>query len=443
MAGQWQRDPPALRKTRIVCISDTHNASPLTGAFKLPKGDVLIHAGDISNQGSLSELQRTVEWMEKADFEAKIVVAGTSGDGCGKGNHDITLDREFYAEHGAYFHNQHPQDPDRCLDLFTGSKSITYLSHASTTIRLTSPTGPQTTFTVFGSPFSPAHPSRVWAFTYPPSDARTLWSQIPLDTDILITHTPAKYHLDETRARRAVGCEALREALWRVRPRLAVCGHIHEGRGAERVTWEIGPGNAGFREGKRVAWVDEGDGGKGGVALVDLTGKGDGGRLDNDGSRAIDEKAATEWQQRHGYDGDKPHYALSLSSSDLFSAPSISPLGTWPISETPTTPPSTTTTATTPLDTWPVSQTSSTLSTATTPLPPDALPPPALGLGGHPPSARCDVAALAGRLGRRETCVVNAAIMAKSWPHKGNGGKKFNRPVVVDLELPVWGGEGE
>ena len=77
MAGQWHNTHPALRKTRIVCISDTHNASPLTGAFKLPKGDVLIHAGDMSNQGSLSELSRTVEWMERVDFEAKIVVAGT------------------------------------------------------------------------------------------------------------------------------------------------------------------------------------------------------------------------------------------------------------------------------------------------------------------------------------------------------------------------------
>ena len=68
--------PTMLRKTRIVCISDTHNASPQSGAFKLPKGDVLIHAGDMTNQGSLSELKKTVEWIEKADFEAKIVIAG-------------------------------------------------------------------------------------------------------------------------------------------------------------------------------------------------------------------------------------------------------------------------------------------------------------------------------------------------------------------------------
>lgn len=59
------------RKTRIVCISDTHNQTP-----KLPRGDVLIHADDLTNQGSYSELQKKISWLEKADFEAKIVIAG-------------------------------------------------------------------------------------------------------------------------------------------------------------------------------------------------------------------------------------------------------------------------------------------------------------------------------------------------------------------------------
>jgi 3',5'-cyclic AMP phosphodiesterase CpdA len=63
--------PFETRKTRIVCISDTHNQTP-----KLPAGDILIHAGDLTNQGSYSELKKTVEWLEKTDFEAKIVVAG-------------------------------------------------------------------------------------------------------------------------------------------------------------------------------------------------------------------------------------------------------------------------------------------------------------------------------------------------------------------------------
>ncbi len=45
--------PPALRRTRFVCISDTHNYT-----FKLPRGDVLIHAGDLTNQGTYSEVGR-------------------------------------------------------------------------------------------------------------------------------------------------------------------------------------------------------------------------------------------------------------------------------------------------------------------------------------------------------------------------------------------------
>lgn len=43
---------PKLRKTRIVCISDTHNCN-----VKLPPGDVLIHAGDLTNKGSISEVK--------------------------------------------------------------------------------------------------------------------------------------------------------------------------------------------------------------------------------------------------------------------------------------------------------------------------------------------------------------------------------------------------
>ena len=37
---------------------------------------------------------------------------------------------------------------------------------------------------------------------------------------------------------------------------------------------------------------------------------------------------------------------------------------------------------------------------------------------------------------RKETCIVNAAVVSASWPHQG--GKRFNSPIVVDLELPMW-----
>lgn len=64
------------KKVRIVCVSDTHNSSPLNGQFKVPPGDVLIHAGDMTNQGSHSELQKAVEWIGGCEHEVKIVIAG-------------------------------------------------------------------------------------------------------------------------------------------------------------------------------------------------------------------------------------------------------------------------------------------------------------------------------------------------------------------------------
>lgn len=67
---------PALSKIRIVCISDTHNHGPGEG-FKLPPGDVLVHAGDLTKQGKYPELQKAAEWLAKTDFAVKIVIAGT------------------------------------------------------------------------------------------------------------------------------------------------------------------------------------------------------------------------------------------------------------------------------------------------------------------------------------------------------------------------------
>jgi len=75
-------------KLRIVCVSDTHNAAPGEG-YALPKGDILIHAGDLTNQGSLSEFKKALSWLERADFALKIVVAGRS-DGRDKLMLDLT-----------------------------------------------------------------------------------------------------------------------------------------------------------------------------------------------------------------------------------------------------------------------------------------------------------------------------------------------------------------
>lgn len=55
-----------------------------------------------------------------------------------------------------------------------------------------------------------------------------------METDILLCHGPPRGNLDLNRK----GCVWLQKELWRVRPRLVVCGHIHEGRGREDICWD-------------------------------------------------------------------------------------------------------------------------------------------------------------------------------------------------------------
>ncbi|TVY51731.1 putative rhamnogalacturonate lyase C [Lachnellula cervina] len=386
------KTPPALRKTRFVCISDTHNATP-GGAFQLPKGDVLLHCGDMTNQGSFSELQKTLKWIEEADFEVKIVVAG---------NHDITLDTEFYNQYGSYFHNQEPQDPAKCIQLIQQSPSIIWLKHEAAIINLSSPAGPQTTFKVFGSPYSPAKDR--WAFGYCTEEADSLWDRIPLDSDIVITHTPPKYHCDERKDGRAAGCDGLRNALWRVRPRLSVCGHVHEGRGSEIVRWDLQHTNIKYKEDNVERWEDPGHGNKK-MSLIDLSSK-KRKPIENDGSRG-------DWNESNPEPSGNPPRSLTGLPDDLIelSSPSEDPELT-------------------------IEHRVSQITTSLLEVPPPPLSAATRGQGGVPPSQRCDIEALSGRMGRKETCIINAAIMASSWPHGIGGGKKFNKPIVVDIDLP-------
>ncbi|KAI2463416.1 Metallo-dependent phosphatase [Annulohypoxylon bovei var. microspora] len=369
--------PLRTRRTRFVCISDTHNCT-----VKLPKGNVLIHCGDLTNQGSFSELKKQVTWLEKADFECKLIIAG---------NHDLTLDTDFFEQFGDYFHNNTSQNPVDCQNLLKQSKSLIYLQHSSQVIKLAAASGPRTTFNVFGSPYIPS--CGKWAFQYSRSApvAESIWKDIPLNTDILITHGPARTHRDESRHREAAGCEGLREAMWRVRPRIALCGHVHEARGVERVRWDLSNKFVRYKElASTYQWEDPGVGNEKNC-LVDLTVKG-GMPLDNDGSKV-------------------PSSPLPLPST---SSTPVDPVAEESIMMTPT-------------------KTQGVIGA----MPEGASPGIGTrGLGRNPASARSDGPGLISRLGRKETCVVNCAIQAASYPHLGP--RRLHKPIVVDIDLPVW-----
>ncbi|KAF2757856.1 Metallo-dependent phosphatase [Pseudovirgaria hyperparasitica] len=419
---------PVYRKTRFVCISDTHNQTP-----KLPAGDVLIHAGDLTNQGSLSELQKTVAWLEKANFEAKIVVAG---------NHDITLDSPFYQEHGAYFHNQQPQDPLACQELLKSSPTITYLQHETRDIYLSSPTGPQTVFTVFGSPYSPAQGS--WGFQYNKDRAATIWDAIPLNASVVVTHAPPFGHCDYSAGGRSKGCEALRKALWRVRPMLSVCGHTHEGRGIERVTWKMDLPLCPYLEDGYTFWDDPGAG-TNKLSYIDLTEKG-GKKLDNyyesKHQRQLTpnrvsfspppEGASLPSPTKHSMHSHKTALGRARCRSNPNRKKSSSRSRSRSRSRRRAVP----------------GKDARTRDITATDVNTDSKP--ATEARGRQPSnevsaleewySRLDglnISAMAGREGKKETCIINAAICGTSW---GQGPRKFNKPIVVDLDLPVWDG---
>jgi calcineurin-like phosphoesterase family protein len=85
---------------------------------------------------------------------------------------------------------------------------------------------------IYGSPWQPEFHN--WAFNLPRNgwELGQKWSDVPVDTDILITHGPAYGFVDKVIGRpENLGCELLAERIKTIKPKIHVCGHIHSGRG--------------------------------------------------------------------------------------------------------------------------------------------------------------------------------------------------------------------
>lgn len=186
---------------KITFISDTHGKHLELNEALQPGGDVLVHCGDISNVGRLGEVENFLKWFERLDqFDHKIFIAG---------NHDFAFQNPSPAMHTAI---------SDLLDWY--GEGVTYLQDSSITIN-------EVKF--YGSPWTPEFNN--WAFNATPEKLEMMWSKIPVDTDVLITHGPPKGILDLTREGLSVGDPELTQALIRVRPTVHAFGHIHEAYG--------------------------------------------------------------------------------------------------------------------------------------------------------------------------------------------------------------------
>lgn len=181
---------------KLTFISDTHGQHE---SLELEGGDILVHAGDLSKQGTEWEIKKFLEWYSKQPYQYKIFIAG---------NHDF-----FFEEHTEAEIKQILPD------------NLTYLNDSGAQI---------STLNFWGSPIQPTFFN--WAFNRDrgPEIAKH-WAMIPAITDILITHGPPYGILDQTERGALVGCEELLSVVTERKPRIHVFGHIHEAYGIKKI----------------------------------------------------------------------------------------------------------------------------------------------------------------------------------------------------------------
>jgi len=192
-----------MNKKKITFISDTHNRHNLITDF-LPGGDLLIHSGDFMNSGyNPMEAIMFFKWFDEIkNYDTKVFIAG---------NHDRWMQDASVESKG----------------MLTGYKNIDYLQDE----RMDLWDGEDQQLVIYGTPWQPEFHN--WAFNLPRGEKlKEKWDMIPVDVDILITHSPPFGKLDFVNYDRInVGCEDLLNRIKEVRPKINVFGHIHEGFG--------------------------------------------------------------------------------------------------------------------------------------------------------------------------------------------------------------------
>lgn len=58
---------------KVICVSDTHNK---LSKIKIPDGDMIIHAGDVSSKGDYYDVLKFVKEFSALPHKHKIFIAG-------------------------------------------------------------------------------------------------------------------------------------------------------------------------------------------------------------------------------------------------------------------------------------------------------------------------------------------------------------------------------
>jgi hypothetical protein len=179
---------------RVVAVSDLHGQLPT-----IPSCDLLLLAGDLCPIADHAEdVQRTflagpfADWLEQAPAGAIVGVAG---------NHDLIAELEPALLAGlpwSYLVDDETEAAGLCI---------------------------------WGSPFAVTYGD--WAFMESEAELERRFAAIPDGLDVLLVHGPPFGVLDHAVRGADAGSHALRRAVLRARPAVAVFGHIHEGHGED------------------------------------------------------------------------------------------------------------------------------------------------------------------------------------------------------------------
>jgi len=199
---------------RIVALSDQHGFLP-----DIPLCDLLIVAGDICPDRFGPFMARHDPFQQKAWFDHTARQWLASAPATHKlltwGNHD-------WCGQACSFRSDAPGH--------ARSTDLQILIDEGTTIPL--PTGGQ--ISVWATPWS--NTFMQWAFMKEPGDLEPVYAGIPRGTDILVSHQPPYGYGDrafdlDSGQERNVGSRELLAAIERVRPKIVICGHVHDGHG--------------------------------------------------------------------------------------------------------------------------------------------------------------------------------------------------------------------
>jgi Icc-related predicted phosphoesterase len=177
----------------VTAVADLHG-----NLVEIPPCDLLLIAGDIcpvrdhTLRGQRLFLEGPFRrWLDAVPARHVVGVAG---------NHDFIFQHE----------------PERVpADL-----RWTYLQDEATTVG---------GLKVYGTPWQPVFFD--WAFNLTEPELAKKWALIPDDADVLVFHGPPAGYGDLTVRGDRTGSPSQLDAIRRVKPRLVVFGHIHEGRG--------------------------------------------------------------------------------------------------------------------------------------------------------------------------------------------------------------------